>query len=88
MLVPGWPVKVLLVHLVCLYFFSGIYKLLSPAWQTGYMMYFVNKDLAWSLLPNVTGALPVMLDRLATRIGNEENSLYPHAERLRQRRAA
>lgn len=29
-----------------------------------------------------------MLDRLATRIGNEENSLYPHAERLRQRRAA
>jgi hypothetical protein len=64
--VPGWPLKVLLVHLVCLYFFSGVYKLLSPAWRTGFMMYFVNHDLAWSLLPGITTALPVAADRLAT----------------------
>ncbi|HUR55998.1 MAG TPA: HTTM domain-containing protein [Gemmataceae bacterium] len=64
--VPGWPAKVLLVQLVCVYFFSGIYKAVSPAWQSGYMMYFVNRDLAWSLIPSFTGRMPVMLDRIAS----------------------
>ena len=30
-LVPGWPVKVLIVQLCCIYFFSGIHKLRLPA---------------------------------------------------------
>ena len=64
--VPGWPAKVLVVQLVCVYFFSGVYKVLSPAWQSGYMMYFVNRDLAWSLMPSITGRFPVMLDRVAS----------------------
>jgi hypothetical protein len=86
--VPGWPVKVLLVHLVCLYFFSGIYKLLSPAWQTGYMMYFVNRDLAWSLLPNVTGRLPVLFDRLSTWVTLVWELGFPVLIALRRTRAA
>jgi hypothetical protein len=64
-LVPGWPVKVLVVQLVCLYFFSGMYKIVSPAWRSGYIMYFVNHDLSWSLLPSVTQALPVWAHRLS-----------------------
>jgi hypothetical protein len=63
--VPGWPVKVLLVHLVCLYFFSGMYKLLSPAWRSGEVMYFVNHDLSWALVPDLSRALPVALHRLS-----------------------
>jgi hypothetical protein len=63
--VPGWVAKLLVVQLVCVYFFSGIYKVLSPAWQSGYMMYFVNRDLAWGLVPNFTSRMPVWLDRVA-----------------------
>jgi hypothetical protein len=87
-LVPGWPLKVLLVHLVCLYFFSGVYKLLSPAWRTGYMMYFVNHDLTWSLLPNLTGRLPVVFDRLMTWVTLVWELGFPVLIALRRTRAA
>ena len=80
--------KVLLVHLVCVYFFSGVYKLLSPAWQTGYMMYFVNHDLAWSLLPNVTRGLPVVFDRLATWVTLAWELGFPVLIAFRRTRAA
>jgi hypothetical protein len=64
--VPGWPFKVLIVQFVCLYFFSGIYKLQSPDWRSGNMMYYVDNDLAWSLLPNITTQLPEVVHRLGT----------------------
>ena len=86
--VPGWPAKVLLVHLACLYFFSGVYKLLSPDWRTGYMMYFVNHDLAWSLLPNLTGRLPVFADRLATWVTLVWELGFPALVAVRATRAA
>jgi hypothetical protein len=62
--VPGWPVKVLIVQLACVYFFSGVYKLLEPAWRSGYVMYFVNHDLVWSLTPGLSSRLPVEVHRL------------------------
>jgi hypothetical protein len=63
-LVPGWPVKVLFVQLVVLYFFSGFYKVLSPLWRSGYVMYFASHDLAWSLYPGVAARLPVWFHQL------------------------
>lgn len=65
-LVPGWPAKVLLVQFVCLYVFSAVYKLVSPGWQTGYVMYFVNHDLEWSLTPALSPYLPVFAHRLSS----------------------
>jgi Vitamin K-dependent gamma-carboxylase len=67
-LVPGWPVKVLVVQLCCIYFFSGIHKLLYPQWRDGWVMYFVNHDLAWSLVPNLTSLVPVAFHKLSTWI--------------------
>jgi hypothetical protein len=67
-LVPGWPVKVLIVQLCCIYFFSGIHKLVFAQWRDGWVMYFVNHDLTWSLLPNLTSLLPVPAHRLMTWI--------------------
>ncbi|QEG25446.1 Vitamin K-dependent gamma-carboxylase [Gemmata obscuriglobus] len=64
--VPGWPAKVLLVQFVCLYVFSAVYKLVSPGWQTGYVMYFVNHDLEWSLTPNLSPYLPPFAHRLSS----------------------
>lgn len=64
-LVPGWPVKVLLVQLAALYFFSGLYKIANPAWRTGYVMYFVSHDLAWSNTPALSSRLPVWVHQMS-----------------------
>jgi len=64
--VPGWPVKVLIVQLCGIYFFSGVHKLAYPQWRDGIVMYYVNHDLTWSLVPNLTSLLPVGVHRLST----------------------
>ena len=67
-LVPGWPVKVLFVQLAVLYFFSGYYKMLSPLWRNGYVMYWVSHDLYWSLDPGPASRLPVWLHQLSALV--------------------
>lgn len=62
--VPGWPVKVLFVQLAALYFFGGLYKVMSPTWRSGYVMYFVGHDLSWSLTPAQSSRLPVWAHQL------------------------
>lgn len=64
-LVPGWPVKILLVQLACLYFFSGYYKVLSPLWRNGFVMYWASHDLYWSLYPDQASRLPVWFHRVS-----------------------
>lgn len=63
--VPGWPVKVLFVQLACMYFFSGYYKVLSPLWRSGYVMYWASHDLGWSLYPGTASQIPVWAHRLS-----------------------
>jgi hypothetical protein len=86
--VPGWPVKVLIVQLCCIYFFSGIHKLLSPQWQSGFVMYYVNHDLAWSLAPNVTSLLPTWMHRLSSWLTIIWEVGFPVLISLRQTRTA
>ncbi|WP_315854129.1 HTTM domain-containing protein [Gemmata palustris] len=76
-LVPGWPAKVLLVQFACMYVFSGVYKLLSPGWQTGYVMYFVNHDLEWCLTPNLSPYLPVFAHRLSSWVAVAWELAFP-----------
>lgn len=85
--VPSWPAKVLLVQLACVYFFSGIYKLLSPGWQSGYVMYFVNHDLEWCLTPNVSPYLPVFVHRLSSWIALGWELAFPALIAFRRSRA-
>lgn len=66
--VPGWPLKLLWVYLCCMYFFSGICKMQSPAWRSGFAMVNVNENLAWSMAPSLTGALPELVHRLSAWI--------------------
>lgn len=87
-LVPGWPAKVLLVQFVCLYGFSAVYKLLSPGWQTGYVMYFVNHDLEWSLTPNLSPYLPAFLHRLSSWVAIAWELGFPVMLAFRRTRAA
>lgn len=62
--VPGWPIKVLLVQLAVMYFFNGYYKVISPTWRAGYVMYYANSDLGWSLMPGVAARVPVVVHQL------------------------
>jgi hypothetical protein len=64
-LVPGWPVKVLFVQLAALYFLSGYYKIISPLWRSGYVMYWASHDLYWSLTPGPASRLPVWVHQLS-----------------------
>ena len=36
---PAWPVRLLQVHVCCMYFVSGLNRLDQPNWQTGQMLY-------------------------------------------------
>jgi hypothetical protein len=85
-LVPGWPVKVLIVQLSCLYFFSAIYKLMSPGWRNGYVMYFVNHDLEWSLTPNLSPLLPVFVHRMSSWVAIGWELAFPVLIALRRTR--
>ncbi len=85
--VPGWPMKVMLVQLVCMYVFSGVYKLLSPGWQTGYVMYFVNHDLEWCLTPNLSPYLPVFVHRLSSWVAVAWELAFPLLIAFRRTRA-
>jgi hypothetical protein len=84
--VPGWPVKVLLVQLVCLYFFSGVYKLVHPDWQTGWVMYFANNNLTWSLTPGLMGSLPAAVHRLSAWVTIAWELTFPALIALRATR--
>ena len=86
-LVPGWPLKVLLVQLSCVYVFSGVYKLLSPGWQTGYVMYFVNHDLEWCLTPNLSPYLPAFVHRLSAWVAVAWELGFPLLIAFRRTRA-
>jgi hypothetical protein len=64
--VPGWPARVVFVQLAAVYFFSGAYKVATPAWQSGYVMYFVAHDLAWSVAPAWSGLAPAWAYQLSS----------------------
>ena len=87
-LVPGWPVKVLFVQLAVLYFFSGYYKLLSPLWRNGYVMYWSSHDLYWSLYPAQAARLPDWLHRLSAQVTLAWELGFPLLAALRRTRAA
>jgi hypothetical protein len=87
-LVPGWPVKVLLVQLAVLYFFSGLYKVASEQWRSGYVMYYAAHDLAWSLAPAQSSKLPIWVHQLSTWITLAWELGFPILVAMRGTRAA
>lgn len=87
-LVPGWPVKVLFVQLAVLYFFSGYYKVISPLWRSGFAMYWVSHDLAWSLCPGLAPRLPVGVHRLSALVTLAWELGFPVLAVLKRTRAA
>jgi hypothetical protein len=87
-MVPGWPVKILFVQLAVLYFFSGYYKVMSPLWRSGYVMYWASHDLLWSLYPTQASWMPVSLHRLSATATLVWELGFPILAVLRPTRAA
>lgn len=46
--VHAWPVRLLFVQLMIIYFFNGVYKLLGTHWRDGDVMHYVLCNLAWT----------------------------------------
>ena len=47
-LVRPWPIRLLMVQLVVMYFMNGYYKALGPAWRDGSVMYYVAHNPGWA----------------------------------------
>src|SRR5947199_96620 len=46
--VHAWPLRLLFVQLVILYFFNGVYKALGSHWREGDVLHYVLGNLAWT----------------------------------------
>ena len=63
---PAWPLRVMLVQMCCMYFFSALYKLRWAEWRDGSVMYYVNHNRTWSMCPDLTAALPPSMHFFST----------------------
>jgi hypothetical protein len=64
--VSPWPLRLLFVQLVVIYFSSGIHKLAHPAWRSGETLHYILGDLALARWPVLQALAPLWLTRLAT----------------------
>ena len=61
--VPAWPLRLLFLQLIVIYFVGGITKLASPQWQNGDTLYYVLASLDWT---HIRILLPYWLTRVMT----------------------
>ena len=64
--VPPWPLRLLFVQLVTIYFFSGLHKLANPDWRSGTTLHYILGDLALARWPAAQQLAPLAVTRLAT----------------------
>jgi hypothetical protein len=55
-----WPIRLLFIQMVLIYFFNGVYKLLGPEWRDGTVMHYILHDVGWS---RFSLPLPLWLER-------------------------
>ena len=49
--VYAWPLRLLFLLMVLMYFFNGLYKLSAPGWRDGSALHYVLTDVGWSRWP-------------------------------------
>jgi hypothetical protein len=62
---PPWPVRLLLLQMMAIYFLNGIYKFAGDDWRSGEIMHRVLANVLWTRfsyeqLPLLPGAIAVM----------------------------
>src|SRR5262249_34437757 len=56
--ISPWPVRLLFVQMMLIYFFNGAYKLAGHGWQSGDVMYNVLANLTWTRMAYAELPLP------------------------------
>lgn len=56
--ISPWPLRLLFVQLVVIYYFNGVYKLGSPDWRTGVALHHALGNVQWSRWPGLIVWLP------------------------------
>jgi hypothetical protein len=64
--VPAWPVRLLFVQLVLIYFVNGIYKVAGADWRDGSVMHYVLGNVAWTRFSYAQLPLPYPVIQLLT----------------------
>jgi hypothetical protein len=59
-----WPLRLLWLQLICLYFFNGLYKLEGEAWRSGDSLYYVMANLAMSRVSYDQFQIPIEVLRV------------------------
>jgi hypothetical protein len=62
--VPAWPLRVLFIQMMIIYFFNGFYKLLGQDWRAGNVMYYVMANLAWTRVSYAQFPLPPLFTQV------------------------
>jgi len=64
--VHAWPLRLLFVQLMIIYFFNGVYKSLGSHWREGDMLHYVVCNLAWTRFSYAQLPLPFPVIQLLT----------------------
>jgi hypothetical protein len=64
--VPAWPVRLLFIQLMLIYFLNGFYKLMGDDWRSGNVMHYVMANLAWTRVSFAQFPLPTIATQLLT----------------------
>jgi uncharacterized membrane protein YphA (DoxX/SURF4 family) len=64
--VHAWPLRLLFVQLMIIYFFNGVYKLLGSHWREGDVMHYVLCNVAWTRVSYAQLPLPFPIIQLFT----------------------
>jgi uncharacterized membrane protein YphA (DoxX/SURF4 family) len=64
--VHAWPLRLLFVQLMIIYFFNGVYKSLGSHWREGDVMYYVLCNIAWTRFSYAELPLPFPVIQLLT----------------------
>jgi hypothetical protein len=64
--VPAWPLRLLFVQMILIYFLNGLYKFTGPDWRAGNMLHYVMGNVAWTRFAYPQMALPYLLLQLLT----------------------
>jgi hypothetical protein len=64
--VHPWPIRLIFVQMIFMYFLNGLYKLLGPDWQDGSSLHYVVGDLTLTRFSQQALALPIEVTRFLT----------------------
>jgi hypothetical protein len=61
--VSPWPLRLLFVQLVCVYFFNGLYKVTGKDWTEGISLYYVLNDVVLTRFSSAQFSVPLHVTR-------------------------